>query len=84
MTLRLCNTSDQVDYLGHTAPIETEIKNLAHSLEAVKEEQEYIVVREKLHRNSGFLTRLILLLGLCIEPDVCFPPLQRPNQPMTA
>lgn len=46
-----------IDYLGHTAPIETEIKNLAHALEAVKEEQEYIVVREKLHRNSkSYLT----------------------------
>ncbi|KAG0149762.1 hypothetical protein CROQUDRAFT_653334 [Cronartium quercuum f. sp. fusiforme G11] len=38
---------------NHTAPIETEIKNLAHALEAVKEEQEYIVVREKLHRNTA-------------------------------
>lgn len=38
---------------GHTAPIESEIKNLANALEAVKEEQEYIVVREKLHRNTA-------------------------------
>ncbi|MBW0468961.1 hypothetical protein O181_008676 [Austropuccinia psidii MF-1] len=37
----------------HTAPIEKEIKHLAEALEAVKEEQEYIVVREKLHRNTA-------------------------------
>lgn len=39
---------------GHTAPIETEIRNLANALEAVKDEQEYIVVRERIHRNSPF------------------------------
>lgn len=38
--------------LGHTAPIEKEIRALGSALEAVKDEQEYIVVRERLHRNS--------------------------------
>lgn len=37
---------------GHTAPIEREIRALSQALEAVKEEQEYIVVRERLHRDS--------------------------------
>lgn len=39
---------------GHTAPIEKEIRQLSSALEAVKDEQEYIVVRERLHRDSEF------------------------------
>lgn len=35
------------------APIEREIRLLAHGLAAVKDEQEYIVVREKTHRNTA-------------------------------
>ncbi|KAI8445699.1 COPII-coated vesicle protein [Phakopsora pachyrhizi] len=38
---------------AHVVPIEKEIKSLANALEAVREEQEYIVVREKLHRNTA-------------------------------
>jgi len=38
---------------GHTAPIEREIRQLSAALEAVKDEQEYIVVRERLHRDSA-------------------------------
>ncbi|GAA6051902.1 hypothetical protein JCM3770_006566 [Rhodotorula araucariae] len=38
---------------GHTAPIEREIRQLAEALEAVKDEQEYIVVRERLHRDTA-------------------------------
>merc|ERR1711939_135546 len=38
---------------GHTAPIEREIRALSAGLEAVKDEQEYIVVRERLHRNTA-------------------------------
>lgn len=34
-------------------PIESEIKQLAIALEAVKEEQQYLVIREKLHRNTA-------------------------------
>lgn len=41
-------------FAGHTAPIEREIRQLSAALEAVKDEQEYIVVRERLHRDSGF------------------------------
>ncbi|KAE9406030.1 supernatant protein factor, C-terminal domain-containing protein [Gymnopus androsaceus JB14] len=35
------------------APIEREIRLLAHGLAAVKDEQEYIVVRERTHRNTA-------------------------------
>ena len=38
--------------VGHTAPIEKEIRALSAALEAVKDEQEYIVTRERLHRDS--------------------------------
>ncbi|KAK4052867.1 p24 complex component [Microbotryomycetes sp. JL221] len=38
---------------GHTAPIEKEIRALSAALEAVKDEQEYIVVRERLHRDTA-------------------------------
>jgi len=38
---------------GHVAPIEREIRALSSSLEAVKDEQEYIVVRERLHRDTA-------------------------------
>lgn len=35
------------------APIEREIRSLANGLVAVKDEQEYIVVRERTHRNTA-------------------------------
>ncbi|KAI0068887.1 supernatant protein factor C-terminal domain-containing protein [Artomyces pyxidatus] len=35
------------------APIEREIRSLANGLTAVKDEQEYIVVRERTHRNTA-------------------------------
>jgi hypothetical protein len=35
------------------APIEREIRLLAHGLTSVKDEQEYIVVRERTHRNTA-------------------------------
>ncbi|TFK43215.1 emp24/gp25L/p24 family/GOLD-domain-containing protein [Crucibulum laeve] len=35
------------------APVEREIRNLANGLTAVKDEQEYIVVRERVHRNTA-------------------------------
>lgn len=40
---------------GHVAPIEKEIRDLSHALEAVKDEQEYIVTRERIHRDSALL-----------------------------
>lgn len=33
-------------------PIEREIRDLAAGLQAVKDEQEYLVIRERVHRNS--------------------------------
>ena len=45
---------------GHTAPIEKEIRALSAALEAVKDEQEYIVTRERLHRDSELLFFLLL------------------------
>ncbi|KAF9468859.1 emp24/gp25L/p24 family/GOLD-domain-containing protein [Collybia nuda] len=35
------------------APVEREIRSLANGLAAVKDEQEYIVVRERTHRNTA-------------------------------
>ncbi|KZW04034.1 supernatant protein factor, C-terminal domain-containing protein [Exidia glandulosa HHB12029] len=35
------------------APLEREIRDLASGLQSVKDEQEYIVVREKTHRNTA-------------------------------
>jgi p24 family protein beta-1 len=35
------------------APIEREIRSLANSLTSVKDEQEYIVIRERTHRNTA-------------------------------
>jgi len=35
------------------APIEREIRELAHGLTSVKDEQEYIVIRERTHRNTA-------------------------------
>ncbi|KAK7061491.1 supernatant protein factor [Favolaschia claudopus] len=46
-----------VIYVGEdadvVAPIEREIRRLASGLQSVKDEQEYIVVREKTHRNTA-------------------------------
>jgi len=39
--------------LGTMAPIEREVRNLAIGLQGVKDEQEYIVVRERTHRNTA-------------------------------
>jgi len=38
---------------GTIAPIEREVRDLAVGLQAVKDEQEYIVVRERVHRNTA-------------------------------
>lgn len=35
------------------APIEREIRSLSNGLTSVKDEQEYIVVRERTHRNTA-------------------------------
>jgi hypothetical protein len=36
-------------------PLEREIRELAESMSAVKDEQEYIVIRERQHRDSTYL-----------------------------
>jgi hypothetical protein len=38
---------------GTVAPIEREIRDFANALKTVKDEQEYIVVREQRHRNTA-------------------------------
>jgi hypothetical protein len=43
---------------GHIAPVEHEIRELSAGLQGVKDEQEYIVVRERVHRNSELLFSL--------------------------
>ena len=45
-----------------SAPIEKEIRALSAALEDVKDEQEYIVVRERLHRDSEHALSLYLPL----------------------
>lgn len=35
------------------APLEKEVRNLIQGMQAVKDEQEYIVVRERVHRNTA-------------------------------
>lgn len=42
-----------IAYSDTVAPIEREIRNLAQGLTSVKDEQEYIVVRERTHRNTA-------------------------------
>jgi len=39
--------------LDVVAPVEREIRSLANGLTSVKDEQEYIVVRERTHRNTA-------------------------------
>ncbi|SAM81885.1 related to EMP24 protein precursor [Ustilago bromivora] len=38
---------------GDMLPIEKEIRDLAAGLQAVKDEQEYLVIRERVHRNTA-------------------------------
>jgi hypothetical protein len=40
-------------FTGTVAPIEREVRELAIGLQAVKDEQEYIVIRERVHRNTA-------------------------------
>lgn len=41
-------------------PLEREIRELAESMSAVKDEQEYIVIRERQHRDSIYLSLTVL------------------------
>jgi hypothetical protein len=40
-----------------TAPVEQEIRDLSAGLQLVKDEQAYLVVRERVHRNSKLSSR---------------------------
>ncbi|WVQ82445.1 hypothetical protein IAT38_004573 [Cryptococcus sp. DSM 104549] len=65
-------------YLGddeHIAPVEQEVRDLSAGLQLVKDEQAYLVVRERVHRNTcestnsrvkwWAIAQTIILLGLC-------------------
>lgn len=41
-------------FIAHIDPIEREVRELAESIFAIKDEQEYIVARERQHRNSKY------------------------------
>jgi hypothetical protein len=43
--------------VAHIDPIEREIRELAESIFAIKDEQEYIVARERQHRDSKALEK---------------------------
>lgn len=54
-TDRLSFNVHGVLYVGddeHIAPVESEIRDLSSGLQLVKDEQAYLVVRERVHRNS--------------------------------
>lgn len=50
-----------VEDSGEVAPVEAEIRALSTGLQGVKDEQEYIVVRERVHRDSEFKSSLRVL-----------------------
>ncbi|PWN33861.1 supernatant protein factor, C-terminal domain-containing protein [Meira miltonrushii] len=60
---------------GEMLPIEREIRDLAAGLQAIKDEQEYLVIRERVHRNTAESTfsrvkwwsviQAFLLIGAC-------------------
>lgn len=54
------------------APIEREIRSLASGLAAVKDEQEYIVVRERTHRNTAESTNSRVKWWSIIQAFVLF------------
>lgn len=53
MLLNSITTTDMISKADVVAPIEREIRSLANGLISVKDEQEYIVVRERVHRNTA-------------------------------
>lgn len=54
------------------APIEREIRALANGLTSVKDEQEYIVVREKTHRNTAESTNSRVKWWSVLQAGVLF------------
>ncbi|KIJ56654.1 hypothetical protein M422DRAFT_197729 [Sphaerobolus stellatus SS14] len=64
-----------VVYVGEDktiAPIEREIRDLANGLQAVKDEQEYIVIRERVHRNTAESTNERIKWWSIIQSCVLF------------
>ncbi|KIM83754.1 hypothetical protein PILCRDRAFT_68911 [Piloderma croceum F 1598] len=65
-----------VIYVGEdadvVAPVEREIRSLANGLTAVKDEQEYIVVREKIHRNTAESTNTRVKWWSILQAGVLF------------
>lgn len=62
---------------GTIAPIEREVRDLASGLQAVKDEQEYIVVRERRHRDTAESTnsRVVwwsIFQGIVLVRCFCF------------
>lgn len=54
------------------APIEREIRSLANGLTSVKDEQEYIVVRERVHRNTAESTNARVKWWAVVQAIVLF------------
>ena len=54
------------------APVEREIRSLANGLTAVKDEQEYIIVREKIHRNTAESTNTRVKWWAILQAAVLF------------
>lgn len=54
------------------APVEREIRLLANGLTGVKDEQEYIVVREKVHRNTAESTNTRVKWWSVLQAAVLF------------
>jgi len=54
------------------APIEREIRTLAHGLTSVKDEQEYIVIRERTHRNTAESTNARVKWWSILQTAVLF------------
>lgn len=57
---------------GDMLPIEREIRDLAAGLQAVKDEQEYLVIRERVHRNSKYPNTTLQTLATETEADKRF------------
>jgi p24 family protein beta-1 len=54
------------------APIEREIRSMAHSLTSLKDEQEYIMIRERTHRNTAESTNSRVKWWSIIQAVVLF------------
>jgi hypothetical protein len=60
---------------GDMLPIERQIRDLAAGLQAVKDEQEYLVIRERVHRNSEWTIHKLIGHSGISEPLTRLAPL---------